>query len=457
MGPTISTVKVLVFPHFFDEVYLAMTVARLKLRFFAYCLAVFVVGVAVLIYMALGLELGDWIRILLFSLVAATVELIPTQIPREHATVSPGFTVIYAALLACGPAHAAWAAALGTLRLRDVRGQVPWPIVLFNRGQLAMSATIAGGAYLLAGGVPGLIRFPGDVPAMLLAGALYFAVNCSAVVGASTVDRGVPFWQTWRANYKWSAPNFLGLVPLGAVLAELYLQVGAASLVMAVLPLLVARLSFQRYLDVRQAYVQTIAALSSALDAKDAYTRGHCDRVAELAAAIGRELHLPEDKLELLSHVGRLHDVGKIGIRDAVLKKPGIFTPGEYGEMQMHVVLGAEIVERISLLGEGTRWVLHHHERFDGTGFPAGLRGEDIPLGARIIAVADAYDALTSDRPYKRALGREEALAEMRRCAGTQFDPRLVEVLVKLVGACPAATGEAEALVAATRTGGGVR
>ncbi|MFZ5767942.1 MAG: HD-GYP domain-containing protein [Bacillota bacterium] len=434
-----------------------MNLARTRPKAFAYACMVFLAGAAVLAYWGFSLRMLGWLQVLLFSLVAASVELVPTQIPRENATASSGFAITYAALLACGPAYAAWAAALGTLRLRDLRGQVAWPLVLFNRGQLALSASAAGAAYMLAGGKPGAISFPADVPAILVAGVVYFLVNLSFVVEASSLLRGVPFWQTWKANYKWVTPNFLGLVPLGAVLAELYLQVGAASLVLAVLPLLVARLSFQRYLDVRQAYVQTIAALSSALDAKDAYTRGHCDRVAELAAAIGRELHLPEDKLELLSHVGRLHDVGKIGIRDAVLKKPGIFTPGEYGGMQMHVVLGAEIVERISLLGEGTRWVLHHHERFDGTGFPAGLRGEDIPLGARIIAVADAYDALTSDRPYKRALGREEALAEMRRCAGTQFDPRLVEVLVKLVGACPAATGEAEALVAATRTGGGVR
>ncbi|MBC7339097.1 MAG: HD-GYP domain-containing protein [Firmicutes bacterium] len=289
---------------------------------------------------------------------------------------------------------------------------------------------------------------------MLLAGMVYAAVNCTAVVGASAVDRGVPFWQTWAANYKWAAPNFLGLVPLGAVLAQLYLQVGAASLALAVLPLLVARQSFQRYLDVREAYVQTMAALTSALDAKDAYTRGHCDRVAELAMAIGRELHLSEDKLELLAHVGRLHDVGKIGIRDAVLKKPGLFTPGEYGEMQMHVLLGAEIVERISLLGEGTKWVMHHHERFDGLGFPGGLHGEEIPLGARIIAVADAYDALTSDRPYKKALSRDEALAEMRRCAGGQFDPALVEVLAKVVGGESRAAAGAEALVAAAGMGG---
>lgn len=432
-----------------------MNLARTSPKFLLYACLVFLAGAVCLGYWAFSLSASDWIQVLFFAALAATVELVPTQIPREPATVAPGFAVIYAALVACGVGHAAWVAAIGTLRLRDLKGQVAWPIVMFNRGQLALSATTAGAVYVLAGGMPGSVQLPGDIPAMLAAGLMFYIVNVSFVVAGSSLLRGVRFWATWKANYRWDVPSFLGLIPLGAVLAVLYSQVGWVSLLMGVLPLIVSKQSFQRYVDVREAYVQAMAALTSALDAKDAYTRGHCDRVAELARAMGQELHLPEDKLELLAHVGRLHDLGKIGIRDAVLKKPGIFTPGEYGEMQMHVVLGAEIVERISLLGEGTKWVLHHHERYDGTGFPAGLRGEAIPLGARIIAVADAYDALTSDRPYKKALGRDEAMAELRRCAGTQFDPVLVEVLAKVVGAVSApARGEAEALAAATRSGG---
>ncbi|MDI6894304.1 MAG: HD-GYP domain-containing protein [Bacillota bacterium] len=432
-----------------------MNLARTCPKFFIYACVVFLVGAVCLGYWAFSLTASDWVQVLVFAVLAATVELVPTQIPREPATVAPGFAVIYAALVACGVPHAAWVAAIGTLRLRDLKGQVPWPTVLFNRGQLAVSACGAGVAFIAAGGSPGAVRLSADIPALLLAGLVFYVMNVSFVVGASALFRNVRFWATWKANYRWDVPSFLGLIPLGAVLAVLYLQVGWISLVLGVLPLIVSKQSFQRYVDVREAYVQTMAALTSALDAKDAYTRGHCDRVSELAMAIGRELHLPEDKLELLAHVGRLHDVGKIGIRDAVLKKPGIFTPGEYGEMQMHAVLGADIVDRISLLGEGTKWVMHHHERFDGAGFPAGLQGEAIPLGARIIAVADAYDALTSDRPYKKALGREEALAELRRCAGRQFDPQLVDVLAKVVGVAPAhAREEAEAQAAATRSGG---
>lgn len=410
-----------------------MRLVRSSPRLFAYCLLVAGAGATLLGSVLPGLRLEHWREIFLFGIVTLLVELFPTTIPRENATVSPIFAIIYATILAHGPGIAAWVAALGTLRLKDLRGRVPWPFVLFNRGQLALSAAAAGEAYLALGGRPGVLRFPGDLAAMLVAGLVFFGLNCSAVVGASALLRGASFWRTWLANYRWAVPNFLGLVPLGAALAALYLQVGPLSLALAVLPLLIARQSFQRYLEVRQAYLQTIAALTSALDAKDAYTRGHCERVAALAVAIGKEMGLPEDQLELLEYVGRLHDVGKIGVRDAVLKKPGIFTPREYAEMQTHVVLGADIVERISLLGEGASWIRHHHERFDGRGFPDGLRGEQIPLGARIIAVADAYDALTSQRPYKGALEEEAALAEMEICAGTQFDPQVVKVLVRVV------------------------
>ncbi|HHY94024.1 MAG TPA: HD-GYP domain-containing protein [Firmicutes bacterium] len=410
-----------------------MQLLRCKPKLFVYACCVFGAGMSVLLVLLPGVWPRLWVEVLVFCFLVMAVELWPTTIPREQASVSPGFAVIYAVALLWGPGPAAWVAALGTLRMKDLRGRVPWPIVAFNRGQLALAGASAGFVYMFLGGEVGRLRLPGDIVPMLAAGLAYFLVNWSAVVGASSLDKGVAFWRTWASNYRWAMPNFLGLVPLGAAIAALYAEVGMVSVILAVAPLAVARQSFQRYLDVRQAYIHTISALTEALDAKDPYTRGHSDRVAEVAAAIGRRLGLAEDTIELLSYVGRLHDVGKIGVRDAILKKPGIFTAYEYAEMQTHVLVGSDIVDRISLLGEGTAWVRHHHERYDGTGFPSGLRGEEIPLGARIIAVADAFDALTSVRPYKQALRTQDALTEMHRCAGTQFDPQLVQILEEIV------------------------
>jgi putative nucleotidyltransferase with HDIG domain len=172
------------------------------------------------------------------------------------------------------------------------------------------------------------------------------------------------------------------------------------------------------------------AALARAVDAKDSYTRSHSHTVAQLSALIAAELGFTGDRLAKVRLAGLLHDVGKIGVPDAILNKPAALTDDEYEIMQQHAVLGFEIVESAGLPEQG-RWVRHHHERVDGRGYPDGLRGEEIPLESRIILVADSFEAMTSDRPYRRAPGREFALAELDRNAGTQFDPDVVEALTR--------------------------
>jgi diguanylate cyclase (GGDEF)-like protein len=173
-------------------------------------------------------------------------------------------------------------------------------------------------------------------------------------------------------------------------------------------------------------------ALARAVDAKDSYTRSHCQTVSQLCALIAAELGFEGEHLSQMRLAGLLHDVGKIGIGDAILKKPGPLTDDEYRQMQAHSLLGYDIISAAELDTEAG-WVLHHHERYDGGGYPDGLAGEGIALESRIILVADAYEAMTSDRPYRRAPGREFAIAELRRHAGTQFDPRVVHALCRVL------------------------
>jgi diguanylate cyclase (GGDEF)-like protein/putative nucleotidyltransferase with HDIG domain len=171
-------------------------------------------------------------------------------------------------------------------------------------------------------------------------------------------------------------------------------------------------------------------ALAKAVDAKDSYTRSHCETVAQLAVLIAEQLGMDTDDIEQLRLAGLLHDVGKIGVPDAILQKPGGLTDDEYAQMQEHSTLGHSIVAAAGLVEEST-WVRHHHERLDGRGYPDQLAGEDIPLQSRIIFVADAFEAITSDRPYRRGRPVEEALAELERCAGTQFDEACVSALIR--------------------------
>jgi putative nucleotidyltransferase with HDIG domain len=186
-------------------------------------------------------------------------------------------------------------------------------------------------------------------------------------------------------------------------------------------------------------------ALALAVDAKDSYTRSHCQTVSELAAMIAGQLGFEGAHLARMRLAGLLHDVGKIGVPDAILNKPAKLTDGEYEEMKAHSQLGHDIVSAADLPGEAL-WVRHHHERYDGNGYPEGMGGEGIPLESRIILVADAFEAMTSDRPYRKAPGREFALGELRRNAGTQFDPRVVDALCAVLEA-PRSDAEGDAPV----------
>jgi putative nucleotidyltransferase with HDIG domain len=183
-----------------------------------------------------------------------------------------------------------------------------------------------------------------------------------------------------------------------------------------------------------QAYDGTLRSLVAALDARDKETAGHSERVAELTMAIAAEMGLEPgtEEWRYVSWAALLHDVGKIAIRDDVLCKPGPLTPEEWESMRQHPLAGHGILSSVDFLSPASEIVLSHHERFDGTGYPRGLAGEEIPLGARIFSIADSFDAMTSDRPYRAAMPPEEALAEILRNSGTQFDPACVRAFLRV-------------------------
>ena len=181
---------------------------------------------------------------------------------------------------------------------------------------------------------------------------------------------------------------------------------------------------------VTDGYKSTIKALAASIDAKDHYTRGHSQRVTEFALLAATSLPILQDKLEILEYAGILHDIGKIGIPDSILLKQGPLTPEEWEIMRQHPVIGASIIENIPFLEEARKLALHHHERYDGTGYPEGLAGENIPLGSRLLAVADSFDSMTNDRAYRKAMNIEDAIKELRKNCGTQLCPVAVEAFV---------------------------
>jgi diguanylate cyclase (GGDEF)-like protein/putative nucleotidyltransferase with HDIG domain len=332
--------------------------------------------------------------------------------------------------------------------------------LLFNVGALSLASLAA--AAIFSVHISGQIGTGIFVASGMLAGLVYMVVNMGLVSIAVGVEGRESPLRVWRERFAWLAPHYAVYGFIAAVIYEAYKPIGAWAIVVFALPLFLMRKTQEAYLKhtqrsahkLREAAetIQTqnvsleqanrllkerstaaMESLSATVDARDAYTAGHSRRVQQLALAIGRELGLSHAELELLGHAALFHDIGKLGIPDAILLKPSSLTDEEWVIMASHAAEGASIINRLGFLSDAVPAIRHHHERFDGQGYPDGLSGEDIPLGARIIHVADAFDSMLTTRVYRPARPAQDALQELRRMAGSQFCPRCVGALDAIV------------------------
>ena len=327
----------------------------------------------------------------------------------------------------------------------------------FNVGVIVLS-TMAGAAVYQS--------LPGDawlfVAAGALAGAAYYAVNIGLLATAIAVETSERWLDTFRARFAWLFVHYLVYGVVGGMIAVAYDVAGVLALFVFAIPLILVRKSQLDYIGhteesvkrlreasetinlqnesltranvlLRDRATEAMESLAAAVDARDAYTAGHSRRVQEIAIAIGRELALDDAELESLSFAALFHDVGKLGVPDAVLLKSGPLDEDEWWIVRRHAEDGERIIAHLGFLSDATPSIRHHHERWDGSGYPDGLKGQEIPVGARMLHVADAFDSMISDRVYRSAMPLADALAELRRAAGTQFCPSCVAALEKLV------------------------
>lgn len=399
-----------------------------------YILTVICLGGLTMLWLTPDVHGDLWLEVVCFAFLIFAAEALPVPLPRGGGSVSVGYAIIYASIVTFGPGIATWLAALATLRVRELTLQVSIEKVLFNRAQLALSAAAAGLAYVALGGSVHGLNVLQSPAALLAAAAVYSLVNITTVVLALAVTRKASVWNIWLTNFRWLIPHYLALTPLGILIAAVHAQIGMVGVVFLFLPLFIARYSLQLYADLRKAYLATIQAMVVAMEARDPHTAGHSRRVARYTVATARALRLTEDHIERLEYAAWLHDIGKLAVPDHILQKKASLSAAEWQQMKRHPEIGASIAKQIKTLGPDLEIILHHHERWDGTGYPDLLKETEIPLGARIIAIADAYEAMTSARPYRvRKMTQEQAFAELRRGAGTQFDPDLVEVFIRTV------------------------
>jgi putative nucleotidyltransferase with HDIG domain len=363
-----------------------------------------------------------------------------------YASFSVGDAFSFAALFLYGPEIGTLTVAFDTVAIStQLRGSASR--VIFNTAAPCLSMFLAGSIAFDLLGLP-LPHDTANLAVALVASAvaitIYFLAGSSLVAGAVALHEDRPAFREWRQNFShlWVNPLAGGYV--GALIAVFSSRIGMAAL-FALLPIpLILHHTFRTALgrvddqlqhlgQMNRMYRSTIEALATAVDAKDQVTHGHIRRVQTYCVALARALGVEDaDTLKSLEAAALLHDVGKIGIPEHILNKPGPLTPAEFEEMKRHVAIGSEILSTIDFPFGVVPIVKHHHENWDGSGYPAGVRGAAIPLGARILSVVDCFDAVTSDRPYRSALSLREAFEILRARRGNMYDPEVVDTFIEL-------------------------
>jgi putative nucleotidyltransferase with HDIG domain len=333
---------------------------------------------------------------------------------------------------------------LGTFELRELRLQIPWYGTIYNHASTLIPAVVAGAVCELMGVVGSPPSTIASLAAALLAGVAYLAISESLAALVVALRQGRSIRAVILADLKAFGPSIVGLAPLSWLMALAYTHVGPLVAVLFALPLYTTRASYASVVEIRKMFTQTVRALASAIDARDPSTKLHSDNVSRISVDIGHVMGVSEAELEQLEWGGLLHDIGKIGIRDAVLLKTDRLDKQERAIMNEHPSKGAEILQGVEKLGPEIPLILHHHQWFNGSGYPRvnekgqpdpngrALVGEEIPFLARILHVADAFEAMTAVRPYRpRPLTAAQAMEELRKYSGIQFDPQIVAAFGK--------------------------
>jgi len=376
----------------------------------------------------------------LLLLVAATLLSENFAFALPDYSVSLSYPLVMAAIVVGGPAAAGLVVAAASTNYREIKSRRPLAFILFNLGQACFVWTTGAYLYVRLGGpvlswtADGTLQGlrSGDFPQVLvpmLVAAVYCAAGNMFLTSVAAAALGIQSLKAQSRAMFAFMPTQVALAFVGYLIAQV-IALNTLALPLFIAPLIVARQLYVRYADLKSAYVDTIRSLVGALEAKDPYTRGHSERVSEYALHLGQEVGLDSRALERLEYAGLLHDLGKLAVPSRVLTNPGRLQPHEMDWIREHPARGAAMVGRIPPLRDLSETVGQHHERVDGTGYPGNIAGEALTQAARILAVADSYDAMTTTRAYRPALTHAEAVAELLGGAGTQFDSELVRVFL---------------------------
>jgi diguanylate cyclase (GGDEF)-like protein/putative nucleotidyltransferase with HDIG domain len=394
-----------------------------------------------------------WLILAALTLISGSATV---RLPSTYASISISETFVFTAVLLYGPAAGTVIVALdglvGTFWISKRHGEIHR--ALFNMSAPAVSAWCSAHLFFTVAGIAPLVKEPSPInailPALILFALTYFGINSWLITFVIALERKLDPVRVWKTSFGWLSLNYFGGASVAFLLVG-YNRTINISYIGAIIPLLLVlyftfKAAMGRVEDadkhveqINRLYLSTIETLAMAIDAKDQVTHGHIRRVQAHATSLAREVGVKEEKLlKAIEAAALLHDMGKLAVPEYILNKPGKLTEAEFEKMKLHASVGADILSAIDFPYPVVPIVRHHHENWDGTGYPAGIKGTAIPIGARILAVVDCFDALTSDRPYRPKLSDIEALAILRERRGTMYDPMVVDTFFKFHATVPA-------------------
>jgi putative nucleotidyltransferase with HDIG domain len=391
-------------------------------------------AIALFIYLlpSLSFNFNTWTAIIFFITLSIIAEFMPVDLP-VGGRVTIGFPIDFVVIIIYGPLFAICVTFIGEILGDIFNRKIIWYRTLFNGSQYALSAGVAGMVYQGLGGVVGGANLTNYIVPAAICAIVYFLINSNLFMIVISLSEEVSILSIWKNRIRGAIATYIALAPMGFIMAVVYLNIGNWGIILFFFPLFLARQSFELYTKMRKIYLETIRALAAAIDAKDPYTKGHSERVAQIAVLLAQELNLSDRDSENIEYTALLHDIGKIGIDDRILGKSSKLSNEEFKKIKEHPIVGAKIIEPVDFLKNSYKTIYHHHEKYNGGGYPDGLKEKDIPLCARIIAVADSYDAMGSDRPYRKKLSKEKILKEFTEQSGKQFDPQIVNALMLIL------------------------
>ena len=397
--------------------------------------------------------------VLLFTSAVTSAFKVSLPLAKSGSTMSVSYAVDFASLLLLGPNETMLVAVTSAWSQCTFRMKTKNPVyrTMFSMACLAITVQASGFAYEALGGVPGTLAHTVVGVARPLVGAatMYFVFNTCLIAIAVSLATRQPFIAVWNQNFLWSAPSYFVGALTAAIATWAVMGSGVWLAVLAYPPLFLTYRSYKVYLgridderrhveEMADLHLATIEALALAIDAKDQTAQSHIRRVQVYATSIARGLGMSDNEIQGVKTAALLHDIGKLAVPEHILSKPGPLTQEEFQKIRVHPQVGAEIISAVPFPYPVAPLILSHHERWDGKGYPQGLKGEEIPLGARILSVVDYYDALTSDRPYHKAMPPDAALALLQQESGRALDPAVVQMFVKMAADMEAAAGTVE-------------